>query len=570
MGFLKPKWPKIFSERRKLEGNVLSPHVTNREIIDPMENNFQRFFEERICSDIQPWRGSIFQEKFQNCKIPCVTCHVKSAWLHEKNICEPDGLSNPSINSVNEGKFSPIELKKRLSKLHVPYGRRTLVYIPNAGGCFCQAITDTAPAYQRPALKEALWNYYQDLDPFLKFNVQPTAGVANFHFHIALPYHRVRIYTPEEYEKRDERQQFVRKGKRSWTRLSPSHTWNDRSKYLEMQKAIFSLTVSGTDCFRWCAYCLNDEVPEIEEIENLDESVLSEDPIAAGGEHADADKSTNDPREYCLCIWEIRIDEVFQESSHSYFYLEQGVEKLLEEASHDTARLLLHHRAHMKEHFARRLYDRSNQLLPRLKELAKSTSKLLDDWKKFEAPNGSINLFDPDSFPEDLRPIIQNLLTKLQSTYELLEKLRDKVIDSENRCSNVLKSLRHDFDMEENETTRHTYNVATFSIWIISPLTLATSFYSMHDLIMPYPLNIWTFCATVLAVVILFLIFSSICVLFGVLKIYFLSMFSRKTQANDVKKAKKRANAGHSSTFSSCVDRLWRRNKGTPRKPMAP
>jgi hypothetical protein len=90
----------------------------------------------------------------------------------------------------------------------------------------------------------------------------------------------------------------------------------ENRKYM-MQKAIFSLTICGSDDRHYSAYVFVDR--EFNEDEDMDEDFsytnFQQDPIASdgGGDVIDANLPVWDPREYFLVIFQLRIAMVLKE-----------------------------------------------------------------------------------------------------------------------------------------------------------------------------------------------------------------------------------------------------------------
>jgi hypothetical protein len=102
---------------------------------------------------------------------------------------------------------------------------------------------------------------------------------------------------------------------RQWTDLSFLEIQNPRSSeriLYGMHEAHVSIIICGSDFRRWIAYSFVDTKFDDKELEETDENLPNEEDPIAGGK-IDANNPIDDPREYFLTVFEIRVAQVAQE-----------------------------------------------------------------------------------------------------------------------------------------------------------------------------------------------------------------------------------------------------------------
>jgi hypothetical protein len=120
--------------------------------------------------------------------------------------------------------------------------------------------------------------------------------------------------------------------------------WNLKSSVSNfLYEAQFSCLISGTDDWRWVAYCFADtyfdvadegkETAEVyHEISEADQVIFAADPLTFGT--SDANMSRQTPREYFLLVFQIRMSHVKREWQQVVAKIQQSIREYVQVRYH--------------------------------------------------------------------------------------------------------------------------------------------------------------------------------------------------------------------------------------------
>ncbi|KAH9203329.1 hypothetical protein DL95DRAFT_321621 [Leptodontidium sp. 2 PMI_412] len=212
--------------------------------------------------------------------------------------------------------------QKRFDGDDLPDAARRLVYITDLSPACIHALAATASWLQAPVLRNAIYKH-------LAFQTSiavkaPSAGFLTFQLDLHLPFFILGKSTPPKHSA----EKVNTKPRRRWTDLSflqldatetqdqdPKEVWG-------IHEAQISFVVTGTDDWRWVAFCFVDtEIDGV--LADSSNTDLCFDQIAAG--QLQANFPIWRPRDYWIKIFDTRIEQVRRKWDYLALMLEQGV-----------------------------------------------------------------------------------------------------------------------------------------------------------------------------------------------------------------------------------------------------
>jgi hypothetical protein len=348
---------------------------------------------------------------------------------------------------------------------------RRLVYIADPDPCHILALTDTGREYQKSALLGLLWQFL-DRQTSLEVSI-PVRGYSVFQLEFHLPCFALRMTPQEDLSKR---------------RRKAIHTdWKDLSFLGEdaeagitgMYLAHFSLTICGTDNFRWTAYALETKSFDSDRVDGFRLPDRRSDEISMG--QLDADKTIWDPREYFLTIYHLRANHVLDEARELVLVVEAS-----------------YRRRELGRQFSRAgstnnssLLDWNEDMLLLVQHLIFKFSEATESWTRFAHAGKDIEYFrDRDQHSSaDTRARIEELLVLLDQTFDKLKCMQAKLQKIEGRCEKLAQRL-------EFGLTRQGSQIGEFTILIVSPIVIVASIFAIPDPVLSYKRNSLSFFLT--------------------------------------------------------------------------
>ncbi|KAE9365474.1 hypothetical protein N431DRAFT_563398 [Stipitochalara longipes BDJ] len=381
-----------------------------------------------------------------------------------------------------------------------PDVERRLIYIADLTPDFILALAATVPFLEAQALRDALCKHVA-FEPSVRVHM-PSYGAPTFQMAFHLPFFALRKLPPppESVSTTKIRGKRLRNRKNLSLLNAESRGDDDHEEYL-LYPAQTSCALFGVDEWQYTACSFVDTEHESSGGNELydwndddDAQGLDEDPlISISTAPVPARFPIWRPRQYYAKALEVSAEDACREWSRLAYRLEedQKTYKRFHPFTRPSASQCPKERGEMMQ----KGFDWTAQRLDLLNELLHVLSGLVDEWDTFISPNGDIGYFsDLDEFPSNSNESRElgcpgSSLRNIKQTFEKLEMRR-------RRLQSLKESLIKDFGvlklrlfLEGNHATEQASFTSNFLIWVLYPITLTVSIFSMQPAVIPFDLT---------------------------------------------------------------------------------
>jgi hypothetical protein len=249
----------------------------------------------------------------------------KAMWLDERSNggdALGSGDSRHHKNPITAVQALKVLRETRFNHQNLPDAARRIIYITDLDPAYIYALVASASCHQAPVLREAVYKHLSFTTSIMVHI--PSDGFKIFQLDLHLPFFLLTKSTPPEKSKG----KTNTKPPRQWTDMSFLNFDTTQSENQEknetwiMHEAHISCVVTGSDDWRWVAYCFVDT--EIDGfLTDLSKDDLCFDPASRG--ECEAKNPIWKPRDYWLKIFEIRISQVRKEWEYLIYKVKFGV-----------------------------------------------------------------------------------------------------------------------------------------------------------------------------------------------------------------------------------------------------
>ncbi|KAF2252341.1 hypothetical protein BU26DRAFT_255701 [Trematosphaeria pertusa] len=273
----------------------------------------------------------------------------------------------------------------------------------------------------------------------------------------------------------------------------------------ELYEMHFSLTIVGRDESRWDAYAFEHREPDDEFGQTIDElaedpDIMMEDPVIGSVEEesCDANHPIWSPRNYYIRVTEMRSKQVLKEWTHLIRKLERTIK--IRHHPHALFCQSCVNPQPAETESSKLALEWSSQTLDLLQRLRIPLKRTIHHWNRFSASDGDISYL-LDLCREELR------LENIRENFEALIDLEQDLAALEDYCSGKQHSVLQTVHLLHamHETSKEKHRSAELTVLLISPVALASAFFSIPSPVFSFERNSTTF---VVAVFVIFLILA--------------------------------------------------------------
>ncbi|KAH7122122.1 hypothetical protein B0J13DRAFT_456477 [Dactylonectria estremocensis] len=417
--------------------------------------------------------------------------------------CLLDDRTNNGKVSVGRGYVEPLnahqlylELRKKVGYVEVQNGAqalqlnadRRLLFITDLNRWTMMAIISTASIHQARALRDSFHRHLA-FTGFIGAAI-PAAGFPTFQLAFDIPFFALRTTLSHD-PPRDLRARADKSTLRNVSDLSflsrrlarsprPTYTHN-------LCEAQISVLVTGSDSWRWVAYCFVDtyyehvdkresveDYSDEPETDNDSHAAFRPDPLAAG--ECDANMPVLTPREYFLVVLESRLQQVKDEWHVLVIYLKDKVAEYI-----STCPITMptpSSPSYAESPSVAESHSWAIRTRNLLRKLTQSLNAIINQLESFQTDQ---------TFTSVIGPFARYLPAILASTKQLAIFLQDL----ENLCQDCdvyIDSLSFRLNDEGNRDGKIQTRVAGFSEttnFVLTPIALAANTLSMQEQVIP-------------------------------------------------------------------------------------